>query len=201
MTGDKSPYGVMDMAGNVSEWTGTVEHRGQLDYPDRARRQFRLRQRSRSRAASTNWPTSNTRTASVSARCRTPPPARQVNGILPDPLAMTSPSVPRRACACCRRVVVHLAGVRRPGSARGRAAAQLVVRHLAARRTYMLYEPLVATVTLTNQAGRDVTLEDAGHQAVVQRRGHDARRAGHPALRPALPSQPADDPRRPDAQA
>ncbi len=33
MTGDKSPYGVMDMAGNVSEWTATVERRGQVDYP------------------------------------------------------------------------------------------------------------------------------------------------------------------------
>ncbi len=33
MTGDKSPYGVMDMAGNVSEWTGTVERHGQLNYP------------------------------------------------------------------------------------------------------------------------------------------------------------------------
>ena len=33
MTGDKSPYGVMDMAGNVSEWTATVEKRGSVDYP------------------------------------------------------------------------------------------------------------------------------------------------------------------------
>ena len=33
MTGDRSPYGVMDMAGNVSEWTATVEKRGPVDYP------------------------------------------------------------------------------------------------------------------------------------------------------------------------
>ena len=33
MTGDKSPYGVMDMAGNVSEWTATVEPIGRLDCP------------------------------------------------------------------------------------------------------------------------------------------------------------------------
>lgn len=40
------------------------------------------------------------------------------------------------------------------------AAAQIQVEVSLARRTYMLYEPLVATVTLTNQAGRDVTFED-----------------------------------------
>ena len=33
MTGDKSPYGVMDMAGNVSEWTATTARRGPLVYP------------------------------------------------------------------------------------------------------------------------------------------------------------------------
>ena len=33
MTGDRSPYGVMDMAGNVSEWTGSVVSRGLLKYP------------------------------------------------------------------------------------------------------------------------------------------------------------------------
>ncbi len=33
MTGDRSVYGVMDMAGNVSEWTATVEPRGHADYP------------------------------------------------------------------------------------------------------------------------------------------------------------------------
>ena len=33
MTGDKSPYGVMDMAGNVSEWTATVTRRGSLTTP------------------------------------------------------------------------------------------------------------------------------------------------------------------------
>jgi formylglycine-generating enzyme required for sulfatase activity/CheY-like chemotaxis protein len=33
MTGDRSPYGVMDMAGNVSEWTGTVIEHGQIPYP------------------------------------------------------------------------------------------------------------------------------------------------------------------------
>ncbi len=33
MTGDRSVYGVMDMAGNVAEWTATVEHRGWADFP------------------------------------------------------------------------------------------------------------------------------------------------------------------------
>ena len=33
MTGDRSPYGVMDMAGNVAEWTATVESHGHADYP------------------------------------------------------------------------------------------------------------------------------------------------------------------------
>ena len=33
MTGDRSVYGVMDMAGNVAEWTATVEHRGRADFP------------------------------------------------------------------------------------------------------------------------------------------------------------------------
>ncbi len=33
MTGDTSPYGVKDMAGNVSEWTADVTHRGKLNYP------------------------------------------------------------------------------------------------------------------------------------------------------------------------
>ena len=33
MPDDKSPYGVMDMAGNVSEWTATVERQGVLDFP------------------------------------------------------------------------------------------------------------------------------------------------------------------------
>ena len=43
-----------------------------------------------------------------------------------------------------------------------RAAAQLQIELTLPRRTFMLYEPLVATITLTNQAGRDVTLEDMG---------------------------------------
>jgi CheY-like chemotaxis protein len=33
MTGDKSPYGVMGMAGNVSEWTATLTHKGPVTYP------------------------------------------------------------------------------------------------------------------------------------------------------------------------
>ena len=33
MTGDRSPYGVMDMAGNVSEWTASVTARGVLKFP------------------------------------------------------------------------------------------------------------------------------------------------------------------------
>ena len=43
-----------------------------------------------------------------------------------------------------------------------RAAAQVQIEISLARRTYMLYEPLVATVTLTNQAGRDLVFEDTG---------------------------------------
>ena len=41
-----------------------------------------------------------------------------------------------------------------------RATAQIQIELSLSRRTYMLYEPLVATITLTNQAGRDVTFED-----------------------------------------
>ncbi len=33
MTGDRSPYGVMDMAGNVSEWTASVTPRGSRKFP------------------------------------------------------------------------------------------------------------------------------------------------------------------------
>ncbi len=33
MTGDRSPYGVMDMAGNVSEWTSTVVMMGLIPHP------------------------------------------------------------------------------------------------------------------------------------------------------------------------
>ena len=33
MTGDKSPYGVMDMAGNVSEWTAGAAQNGPPDHP------------------------------------------------------------------------------------------------------------------------------------------------------------------------
>lgn len=40
------------------------------------------------------------------------------------------------------------------------ASAQVQIELSLSRRTYMLYEPLVATITLTNQAGRDVTFED-----------------------------------------
>ena len=43
-----------------------------------------------------------------------------------------------------------------------RVAAQVQIELSLARRTYMLYEPLIATVTLTNQAGRDLTFEDTG---------------------------------------
>ncbi len=33
MTGDRSPYGVMDMAGNVAEWTASVTPRGLFKFP------------------------------------------------------------------------------------------------------------------------------------------------------------------------
>ncbi len=33
MTGDRSPYGAMDMAGNVSEWTATVQPQAMLNFP------------------------------------------------------------------------------------------------------------------------------------------------------------------------
>ena len=42
----------------------------------------------------------------------------------------------------------------------GHAAAQIEVDLTLARRTYMIYEPLVATITVTNLAGRDVTFAD-----------------------------------------
>ena len=33
MTGDRSPYGVMGMAGNVSEWTASMTSQGKLKFP------------------------------------------------------------------------------------------------------------------------------------------------------------------------
>ena len=42
----------------------------------------------------------------------------------------------------------------------GHAAAQIEIDLTLTRRTYLLYEPLVATITLTNLAGRDVTFSD-----------------------------------------
>ena len=44
----------------------------------------------------------------------------------------------------------------------GHAAAQIEVDLTLTRRTYLLYEPLIATVTVTNLAGRDVTFADEG---------------------------------------
>ena len=41
------------------------------------------------------------------------------------------------------------------------AHAQVQVDLKLSRRAYILYEPLIATVTITNNAGRDITLEDA----------------------------------------
>jgi hypothetical protein len=43
-----------------------------------------------------------------------------------------------------------------------RAQAQVDVYVSVGRRSYILYEPLLATVTITNNAGRDLTFEDAG---------------------------------------
>ena len=40
------------------------------------------------------------------------------------------------------------------------ASAQIQIQLSLPRRTFVIYEPLIATVTLTNQAGRDVTFED-----------------------------------------
>lgn len=40
------------------------------------------------------------------------------------------------------------------------ARAQLQIDLKISRRSYILYEPLVAVVTITNNAGRDITLED-----------------------------------------
>ncbi len=68
----------------------------------------------------------------------------------------TFPLLSRRAAGWLCLWLVGLTGFGAP-----RAAAQIVVDISLARRTYMLYEPLVATVTITNQAGRDVTFEDA----------------------------------------
>ena len=44
----------------------------------------------------------------------------------------------------------------------GHAGAQIQIDLTLSRRTYLLYEPLVATITLSNFAGRDVTFEDTG---------------------------------------
>ena len=69
-----------------------------------------------------------------------------------------SPVRSRRSFSALRWVCLLLVGV--AGFGAHRAAAQIQVEISLARRTYMLYEPLVATITLTNQAGRDVTFED-----------------------------------------
>jgi hypothetical protein len=42
------------------------------------------------------------------------------------------------------------------------AQAQIDVYISVSRRSYILYEPLPATITITNNAGRDLTIEDAG---------------------------------------
>jgi hypothetical protein len=42
------------------------------------------------------------------------------------------------------------------------AHAQVDVYLSVARRSYILYEPIPATITITNNAGRDITLEDSG---------------------------------------
>ena len=69
-----------------------------------------------------------------------------------------SPVRPRRPLPALRWVCLSLACAAAFGA--HRAAAQVQMEISLSRRTYMLYEPLVATVTLTNQAGRDVTFED-----------------------------------------
>jgi hypothetical protein len=45
------------------------------------------------------------------------------------------------------------------------AQAQLKVNLSISRRLYIVYEPIIATVTVTNLAGRDITLSDADQQS------------------------------------
>ncbi len=42
------------------------------------------------------------------------------------------------------------------------ASAQIEIQLSLARRNYILYEPMIATVTVTNNTGHDVTLQDEG---------------------------------------
>ena len=73
-------------------------------------------------------------------------------------------SFPRRFRPSCRFVswlalLVVLLGSWMIGSS---AQAQIDVYISVGRRSFILYEPLPATVTITNNAGRDLTIEDAG---------------------------------------
>jgi hypothetical protein len=44
------------------------------------------------------------------------------------------------------------------------AQAQIQLQLKLNRHTYILYEPLIATVTITNNAGRDITFQDSGNK-------------------------------------
>ena len=62
-------------------------------------------------------------------------------------------SLSRVALAAAALVVFFLLGVTV-------SQAQVQVELKLSRHSYILYEPLIATVTVTNNAGRDITLED-----------------------------------------
>src|SRR3954454_20753564 len=50
------------------------------------------------------------------------------------------------------------------GFVSGAANAQIEVQLKFSRLQYIAYEPLIATVTITNRAGRDIDLRDEGGQ-------------------------------------
>ena len=64
-------------------------------------------------------------------------------------------SLRRAALSCLAVVTVLVLGA-------VAAQAQIEIDLTLARHAYILYEPLIATVTVTNNTGHDVTLQDDG---------------------------------------
>ena len=182
MAGDKSPYGVMDMAGNVSEWTATLTHRGSLTYPmicggNYGSSDVELTRRSQDLPDIKGFDRVGFRTVSD-----TPPTARQITRFPPLPsmffILLARPSVRRRAArglliavAC----MVWIIGLHD-------AQAQLQIDLTFNRHSYILYEPVLATRDDHQQRGPRHRAGGYSRQTVVEHGGHDARWRDHPAL-------------------